>query len=238
MRIQRVLPIIAIMIVSCNGGAGNSNLTDSVSPAVSGFASHQFDGVFSDTIPCADCSGIITSLNLEADSSFVLEQEYIGLQEGDRVFYQLGKWSLVDSLLRLSEITEGPRQFKIVSTNELKTLDNEGVMVTGTNLNFSLRRKNTAFIAKKPITLRGMAIDSGADSRIKICAWGKDVPLEFTKLTEWPDSLAKQKDLLKTRTLVEVSGSFQTATDANGKQTQRFSAGKFLKLLPGEKCKE
>jgi copper homeostasis protein (lipoprotein) len=237
MRIVSILPAAALFfLASCNTHSGESSTKDS-SLAVSGFASHQFDGLFSDTIPCADCAGIITSLNLEADSTFILEQEYVGLREGDRVFYQLGKWSLVDSLLRLNEITEGPRQFKIINTNELKMLDNEGVMVTGTTLNFSLRRKAIPFVAKKPVTVRGMAIDAGDSSFIKICAWGKNIPLEFTRDTQWPDSLSRIKDGMRTRTLAEIEGHFHTI-DKNGQPVQVFTAEKVLKLSPAEKCKE
>jgi copper homeostasis protein (lipoprotein) len=238
MRILSVLPISALfLLASCNGGPDKNSSKDSSREAVSGFASHQFDGLFSDTIPCADCAGIITSLNLEADSTFILEQEYVGLKEGDRVFYQLGKWSLVDSLLRLNEVTEGPRQFKIVSTEELKMLDNEGGIVTGTTLNFSLHRKKSPFVAKKPITIRGMAMDAADSSRIKICAWGKDIPLEFTRTTTWPDSVAGMKDVIRARTFAEIEGHFRTV-EKNGKTEQIFTAEKVLKLLPEEKCKE
>jgi copper homeostasis protein (lipoprotein) len=238
MRILSILPISALLLfASCNGGSHKNSNKDSSREAVSGFASHQFDGLFSDTIPCADCAGIITSLNLEADSTFILEQEYVGLKEGDRVFYQLGKWSLVDSLLRLNEVTEGPRQFKIVSTEELKMLDNEGGIVTGTNLNFSLHRKKTQFVAKKPVTVRGMAINAGDNSRIKICAWGKDIPLEFTGNTIWPDAVANVKDKMSARTFAEIEGHFRTI-ERNGKPEQLFTAEKVLKLLPEEKCKE
>lgn len=234
MRKLSFLPIAALLLASCNGGSDHRVPTDSSAGVVSDFASHQFDGVFSDTMPCADCSGIITSLNLEADSTFILEQEYVGLREGDRVFYQLGKWSLVDSLLRLSDIAEGPRQFKIVNTNELKMLDNEGGIVTGTNLNFILHRTTTPFKAKKPMTIRGMVQKVNDSLSVKICAWKKVVPLEITTLTQWPDSTAPG---LQTGVLAEIEGYFQIDQAAK-KPVQYFSAGKFLKYLPNEKCKD
>lgn len=225
-----------LLFASCQSATDSKKETDSLA-SPSNFVSHQFDGHFADTLPCADCSGIITRLNLESDSTFILEQEYVGLKEGDRVFYQLGRWSLVDSLLRLNEITEGPRQFKIVNTNELKMLDNEGVIITGTNLNYSLRRQQKAFQARKAFTVRGMATEAGANSIFKVCAWHKEVPLRFTASTVYPDSLAGLKEGLKNGALVEAEGYFSTI-DSAGKTYQVFTADKFLRYLPGEKCKD
>ena len=237
MSIQSMITAAALaLLVSCGNGTNSKNQHDSIA-SPSNFVSHQFDGVFADTLPCADCSGIITHLNLESDSTFILEQEYVGLKEGDRAFYQLGRWSLVDSLLRLNEISEGPRQFKIVNTDELKMLDNEGVIITGTNLNYTLRRQHTAFVAKKPFTVRGVATDADTNSLFKICAWHKEVPLRLTASTIYPDSLAGLKEALKKGALVEAEGRFSTL-DSAGKTFQVFTADKFLRYLPGEKCKD
>ncbi len=221
----------------------NSHKTDSVAhaTALSPFSSSQLAGYFADTIPCADCAGIVTRLQLNKDSSFILEQEYVGAKDpAASVFYQLGSWTVVDSILRLAETTEGPRQFKIVAPGELKILDNEGSIITGTKLNYSLHRQQTAFTPKKNIPVRGMFVYYADAALLRICALGKDLPLYFTPATKSMETAySALKKANQERVMAEVEGRFENKPSADGNKTEEtFVVEKFIRFLPGEKCKE
>lgn len=238
------IPAVLILTLSCllsaisctNNTNKNAEKKDSTAKVVSPFTGKQLNGLFADTLPCADCSGIITVLDLNADSTFTLEQEYTGVKEGGHIFYQLGKWSAVDSILTLNEITEGPRQYKIVGADQLLTLDNEGAIITGTKLNYTLHRQTTPFVPKKNIALRGMLTYSPDSARIKVCGWGKEYTVAFTPEASAACKAAFQKQKLKTgdRILAEMEGKFAVRP---GAAKESFTAEKFIRLLPGEKCK-
>lgn len=240
-----VLPAVwcCIILTGC-GSRPSSEPThaDSVrhAAALTPFFNSQLAGYFADTIPCADCAGIVTRLELKKDSCFILEQEYVGAKDSAAaVFYQLGEWTVVDSILRLSEITEGPRQFKIMQPDELKILDNEGAIITGTKLNYSLHRQSTAFQPKKNIPVRGMfAHTANSASRIKICPLGRDFPVVLAPAAQ--NMQAQYNTLKKTdkeRILAEVEGRFENRPQGNA-TGDVFVIEKFNRFLPGEKCKE
>lgn len=49
-------------------------------------------GFYADTLPCADCPGILTQLELRADSTFVLRERYL---DRDSIPYgRIGRWSV------------------------------------------------------------------------------------------------------------------------------------------------
>lgn len=244
MRKPTMLFIVAACLFTATYCTNNTNKTaetkDTPAAVVSPFTGKLLDGLFADTLPCADCSGIITVLDLNADSTFTLEQEYTGVKEGEHIFYQLGKWSAVDSILTLNEITEGPRQYKIIGTNELVTLDNEGVIITGEKLNYTLHRQQGKFAPKKDIAVRGMVQYAADTTRIKICSWGKEYSINFVNTeagAAFKSAWEKLKIKAGIRVLAEVEGKFITQPAATGKQTESFAISRFIKLVPGEKCK-
>lgn len=232
---------LCCILLACQNAADKSKNTDSVAINVSSpFAAKDLAGVFSDTIPCADCAGIITTLRLRHDSTFVLEQEYVGLKDsGDHVFYQLGKWSLLDSSLKLNDITEGPRQYKVTNTNELTILDNEGSIITGTKLNYTLRKRDMLFIPKKNIPLKGMFMYFADVARLKICAWGKDYPVALTPATiKMEGEYNKLRKTDQQRILADVEGRLEMRQGMEeGKKEETFVIYKFNKFLPGDSCR-
>lgn len=57
-------------------------------------------GSYADTIPCADCPGIFTQLDLRDDSTYVLRSLYL---ERDSIPYgQIGKWTVKGGILVLA----------------------------------------------------------------------------------------------------------------------------------------
>ena len=59
-------------------------------------------GVFTGTVPCADCSGIRTDITLitssparSSEGTFSLVEHYLGTRSGDRAFRRQGRWTIV-----------------------------------------------------------------------------------------------------------------------------------------------
>lgn len=44
-------------------------------------------------LPCADCSGLDTSLFLDSDGTFILKEVYLGSKDGDQAFAEYGHWA-------------------------------------------------------------------------------------------------------------------------------------------------
>src|SRR4051794_10933420 len=122
-----IILLTCLIIYACKNNKESDQETDNTAKKPAGFEVQKFAGVFYDTLPCADCPGIATQLNLKPDNSFIMEQAYLGRS----VVYDLGKWSVTDSILKLTG-SEGPRQFKILNYAAIKLLDNEGRMIYDT----------------------------------------------------------------------------------------------------------
>ncbi len=95
-------------------------------------------GFYADTVPCADCSGIITRLHLKADSTYILTDEYM---ERDSVPYgQLGTWSVAGSTLTL-RTGDNPRLWKL-DGDRLNPLDQDGKVIDSP-MSYSIQRVDT-----------------------------------------------------------------------------------------------
>ena len=105
-----------------------------------GFDRKAFAGTFAGTVPCADCPGIDTRLDIAADGTFTLSETY---QERDTAFETRGTWTLDADGTRLlldPDTKDGTdRHFGIVSKDEIRMLDAEG-KPAASGLNYSLRR--------------------------------------------------------------------------------------------------
>lgn len=125
--------ISALMIgmVSCNSQQKDtkSSDTEAVATADNSRNSLDWDGFYSGILPCADCSGIQTSLELLKDGTFNLKQVYFG-KESDG-FDNSGKltWNKEGNIITIGE-GESTMKFQ-VGENALTMLDREGNKITG-----------------------------------------------------------------------------------------------------------
>jgi copper homeostasis protein (lipoprotein) len=99
-----------------------------------------FAGVFTGTLPCADCPGIDATLTLKPDGSYASHQAY---RERDSSFDDSGVWSVEDAGGKIRLATRGPnpqvRLYAIVSRDELRMLDADGKPIES-GLDRSLKR--------------------------------------------------------------------------------------------------
>lgn len=130
--------IAALMVgmVSCNSQKKDTDGTKSAKAETETLATADnsqnaldWDGIYSGVLPCADCGGIQTSLELSRDGSFKLNQVYWGKDESD--FENSGKfvWNKDGNAITIGE---GERMMKFqVGENMLTMLDREGNKITG-----------------------------------------------------------------------------------------------------------
>lgn len=86
-------------------------------------------GKYKGVLPCADCEGIETSIELKADSTYNREMKYLGKK--DNAFTASGKWTWVSEfVISLGSIKEGPNRY-FVAEGKLLQLDMSGKKISG-----------------------------------------------------------------------------------------------------------
>lgn len=117
--------------------AAEAHPTDVVSevdnaPAPEGLDVRAFAGSFEGTLPCADCPGIDTTLELYADGTARLDEQYRGSkQEAGKT----GTWTVEEAGRRIrfdpDSKQDDDRVYAVASNDELRILDRDGNPITG-----------------------------------------------------------------------------------------------------------
>lgn len=110
------------------------------SPAPEGLDVRAFAGSFKGTLPCADCPGIDSTIELKADGSYATHDVY---QERDASFDSAGTWTVEEAGKRIrldpNSKDEVDRLYEVVSNDELRMLDGDGKAIES-GLDYSLHR--------------------------------------------------------------------------------------------------
>jgi copper homeostasis protein (lipoprotein) len=87
-----------------------------------------FAGVFSGTLPCADCPGIDTTITLNRDGSYTVHETYQG--KPGKGFDSDGTWTAEENGKRVrldpNSKSEQDRLFAVASQDQIDQLDGEG----------------------------------------------------------------------------------------------------------------
>ena len=114
------------------------------SPAPEGLDVRAFAGSFKGTLPCADCPGIDSTIELKGDGSYATHDVY---QERDASFDSTGTWTVEEAGKRIrldpNSKDDQDRLYAVVSNNELQMLDADG-NAPASGLDYSLRRVMSA----------------------------------------------------------------------------------------------
>ena len=88
-------------------------------------------GVYEGTIPCADCEGIETMIELKEDNYYISHYKYLGKQGDNNEFTNEGPFTWNDDGNSISLQAEGePTQYK-VGENNLILLNADGELTLG-----------------------------------------------------------------------------------------------------------
>lgn len=115
---------------------------NSPASAAPGFDAKAFAGTYGGTLPCADCSGIDTTIAFTPEGGYTMSEVY---QDRDASSFVIkGTWTVKEDgktlLLDPEDKQELDRWFTVVSPNELRALDKDGKPIDS-KLDYSLRRR-------------------------------------------------------------------------------------------------
>lgn len=90
-----------------------------------------WNGTYSGIVPCADCTGIETTLTLNRDMTYTIVTNYLGRNDAlEETFNGTFHWDETGSKVILEDVKFAPSQFK-VGEDKIWQLDRSGQMITG-----------------------------------------------------------------------------------------------------------
>ncbi|EOR08781.1 copper resistance protein NlpE [Acinetobacter genomosp. 15BJ] len=137
------ISLASIFLVACNKAetpktdeqtppaTSTESSTEVVDSAHTAENSLDWNGTYKGALPCADCEGIETELELNQDKTFELKETYLGKGDG-KAFESKGSFkfdSQNTSIIELDKAGDGRKYF--VAEGYLKALDMEGKEITG-----------------------------------------------------------------------------------------------------------
>ncbi|WP_431225271.1 envelope stress response activation lipoprotein NlpE [Serratia sp. L9] len=125
-------------------------------------------------LPCADCSALDTSLFLDEDGTFILQETYRGAKGGDQTFASYGKWARTADKLVLTE-SNGEKRYFHPEGKYLRMLDRNGAPIVS-RLNYVLAPV-TKSLPKTPMPLEGLYTYMADAAVFQDCATGKTFPV-------------------------------------------------------------
>lgn len=165
--------VAAALLASLIALPGCNNMTDTQPlQAVKSETLQPMQQSWRSVLPCADCEGIETSLFLEKDGSWVMNERYIGGKGEPSSFASYGSWARTADKLVLTD-SQGEKRYYRAKGEALEMLDREGNPIVS-SLNYTLEPVQ-ASLPTTPMAMRGM-FHSGADgASFTDCATGQRV---------------------------------------------------------------
>ncbi|CDL82174.1 envelope stress response activation lipoprotein NlpE [Xenorhabdus szentirmaii] len=94
--------------------------------------------VFSGVVPCADCAGIETTLQLAKDGTYILGQSYLGAKSEEKTFFETGDWVVNGKKVVLSHEDDKKSYYQMKGEN-LIMLDISGQPIQSQH-NYELKK--------------------------------------------------------------------------------------------------
>lgn len=95
-------------------------------------------GSYEGILPCADCPGLHTIIDLKSDNTFHMEEIY--LERSEEPLITEGTWELDGDIITFR--ADGYSfEYKVISEEEIRWAP-DGEEITGTDLNWSLLKNN------------------------------------------------------------------------------------------------
>jgi uncharacterized lipoprotein NlpE involved in copper resistance len=121
-RMKTLLPLSLLLFIAACGTPDTKQAPAPVRDSLVEPSPTAWVGFYRDTVPCADCPGIVERLHLKADSTYVLTDLYM---ERDSIpFGQIGRWTVERGILTLR--TDGVARRWKQDGQRLAPLDQEG----------------------------------------------------------------------------------------------------------------
>jgi copper homeostasis protein (lipoprotein) len=180
-------------------------------------------------LPCADCEGIETSLFLEKDGTWVMNQHYQGAK-APSTFASYGTWARTADKLVLTD-TAGEKRYFRAKGEGLEMLDMQGNPIAS-QFNYTLA-PITAALPATPMAMRGMYFYMADAAIFTDCATGKKVSVANNAQLERDYAAARGNDTKPVLLTVDGHFTLQANPDSGEKiktlvpdRDARFEAGK------------
>ncbi len=143
-----LMALVSVSLLSCNNNANRNNENNIdydpdekvVADTHTSQNSIDYTGTYKGTLPCADCPGIETEVELNDDNTYTKKTKYV--DRGDNEYEEKGTyhWDSNSNIITLEGVTDGPTKY-MVGEGYLKQLDTEGNEITGDHANYYILRK-------------------------------------------------------------------------------------------------
>ncbi|MRS15124.1 envelope stress response activation lipoprotein NlpE [Enterobacteriaceae bacterium RIT691] len=183
-------------------------------------------------LPCADCEGIETTLFLEKDGTWVMNERYQGVRHEPSSFGSYGTWARTAEKLVLTD-SKGEKTYYQAKGDKLEMLDREGNPIVS-SLNYTLEPVKSS-LPVTPMAMRGMYFYMADAATFTDCATGKRVSVANNAQLE-RDYAAARGDASKP-VLLMVEGHFTLEPNPDtGEQVKTLKTDKDAKFIPGKAC--
>lgn len=182
-------------------------------------------------LPCADCEGIETSLFLEKDGTWVMNQHYQGAKAPSS-FASYGSWARTADKLVLTD-TQGEKHYFRAKGEGLEMLNREGNPIES-QFNYTLAPVNAA-LPSTPMAMRGMYFYMADAASFTDCATGKKVSVANNAQLERDYAAARGNDTKPV--LLTVNGHFTLeANPDTGQSVKTLIVDKDAAFQAGKDC--
>lgn len=213
-------------------GCNNRSEVDTLAPAQMAELKpmqQSFRGV----IPCADCEGIETSLFLEKDGTWVMNEHYQGVDKEPSSFASYGTWARTAGKLVLTD-SEGQKSWYRVKGDNLEMLDDSGNAIESP-LNYTLTPVK-ASLPLTPMAMRGMYFYMADAAVFTDCATGKQTAVASNAQLERDYAVARGSETKPVLLVVEGHFTLEPNPDS-GEMVKTLQPDANMKFEPGKACK-
>ena len=183
-------------------------------------------------LPCADCEGIETSLFLEKDGTWVMNERYQGVREEPSSFASYGTWARTADKLVLTD-SQGEKSYYRAKGEALEMLDREGNPIES-QLNYTLAPVK-ATLPVTPMAMRGMYFYMADAATFTDCATGKQVSVASN--AELERGYLAARGASEKPVLLSVEGHFTLEANPDTHEpVKTLMADKEVKFIPGKSC--
>jgi len=188
-------------------------------------------------LPCADCSGIDTTLFLAEDGTYVLQEEYADTGKTaaeKRVFAGYGRWARTADKLVLTS-PEGEKRYFRAREKSLEMLDRNGTPITSA-FNYTLHSV-TAPLPSTPMAMRGMFRQQAGKATFHDCATGQRYPVEQQGALAQAWGKLRGEDLAAEPVFLTLEGHYAIQQGPESDASQRVVVPDSApQLHPGKQC--
>lgn len=128
--------LLALLVAGVFTATGCQNTSVTQDSLVSEEKSPPTENVFSGVVPCADCAGIETTLQLAKDGTYILGRTYLAAKNEENTFFETGHWVMDGKKIVLSQ-QDGQKSYYQMKGENLVMLDIDGEPIQS-SLNYEL----------------------------------------------------------------------------------------------------